>query len=169
MILGRSAFAILALGGVIVAQLYQNDYPEEPTVTTVYEGTPTIRDGDNVRIDDTSIRLVGIDACELGQPATFANREIDCGVWARDHFRTLVGPREVRCESSKRGYYGRPLATCFIGKRNINRALVDHGYVFLDRSSTYADARDEAQAASLGIWKFEEVEHPADYRERQQE
>ena len=36
---------------------------------SVYEGVPKIRDGDNVKIHGVDIRLLGIDACELGQPA----------------------------------------------------------------------------------------------------
>ena len=134
---------------------------------TVYEGVPTIRDGDNVKIGGVNIRLLGIDACELGQPARSADTEIDCGIWARDHFRDMVGPRSVRCESTERDVYDRPLAICYTGQREINRALVENGYVFLyDRGSAYEAELDEARDAGRGIWLFEEVEHPSDYRRK---
>ena len=134
---------------------------------TVFEGVPTIRDGDNVKIDDVNIRLLGIDACELGQPARVDHTEIDCGIWARDHLRDLIGFRSIRCESAERDVYDRPLAICYNGRMEINRALVEAGIVFLyDRSSDYEVERDKAQKDGRGIWQFQEIEQPRDYRRR---
>ena len=56
-----------------------SDPAETERPITVYEGVPTIRDGDNVRIDGVNIRFLGIDACELAQPARRAGAGIDCG------------------------------------------------------------------------------------------
>ena len=83
-----------------------------------------------MRIDGENTRLVGIDACELGQPARLGGALIDCGIWARDSFREMIGPRSIRCESTERDVYDRPLAICYTDERELNRALVENGYVF---------------------------------------
>ncbi len=161
-----AAIALFALGSLAACQDQSGPGAEE--TVTVYEGVPTIRDGDNVRIDGENIRLAGIDACELGQPATLAGVKIDCGIWARDSFREMVGPRSVRCESTERDFYDRPLATCYTGERNLNRALVENGVVFpYARESDYREEAKDAQAAGRGLWLFEDVEEPSDYRRRQ--
>ncbi|WP_299820645.1 thermonuclease family protein [uncultured Jannaschia sp.] len=123
------AALLVALAAGVGWQLTSNQADTEDPVT-VYEGVPTIRDGDNVNIGGVNIRLVGIDACELGQPARWAGAEIDCRTWARDSFRELVGPRSVRCESTERDVYDRPLAICYTGKRELNQVLVRNGIVF---------------------------------------
>ena len=160
--------ALLAL--FVIGTIGWRLLPDEQALdreTTIYEGVPTIRDGDNVRIDGVNIRLIGIDACELGQPARHAGAQIDCGTWARDSFREMIGPRSVRCESTERDVYERPLAVCYVGEREINRALVRNGYAFpYARGSDYEAEADEARSAGRGLWLFEEVQDPSDYRRR---
>ncbi len=160
-----TALALLAFGGLATCENLSDQASNDAVTVTIYEGLPAIRDGDNVNIDGENIRLVGIDACELGQPARFANHEIDCGIWARDNFRSMIGPRSVRCESTERDFYDRPLAVCYTGQREINRALVQNGYAFAyDGQSPYEAERDEARAAGRGVWQFEDFTHPSAYR-----
>lgn len=163
-----TALALLVFGGLATCENLSNQTSNDAETVTIYEGVPTIRDGDNVKIDGENIRLAGIDACELGQLARLAGREIDCGIWARDHFRDMIGPRTVRCESTERDFYDRPLATCYTGDRNLNRALVENGYAFpYARETDYGAEAEEARSAKRGIWLFEEVEDSSDYRSRQ--
>ena len=158
-----AAIVVLAFGGLSTCR----DTDNEDKEVTVYEGVPTIRDGDNVRIDGENIRLLGIDACELGQPARLAGARIDCGIWARDSFREMVGPRSIRCESTERDVYDRPLAIFYSGERELNRALVENGYVFpYAQESDYRTEAKAAQAAGRGLWQFQEVEDPSEYRRR---
>ncbi len=132
---------------------------------TVYEGVPKIHDGDNVKIHGVNIRLLGIDACELGQPARVGDTRIDCGIWARDRFRNLIGSHSIRCESAERDVYDRPLAICYSGRIEINRTLVETGIVFAyGRNSDYENEQDKARRAGEGIWGFQEVERPRNYR-----
>ncbi|WP_299844489.1 thermonuclease family protein [uncultured Jannaschia sp.] len=158
------AALLVALAAGVGWQL-TSDQAETERPVTVYEGVPTIRDGDNVNIGGVNIRLVGIDACELGQPAWWAGAEIDCGTWARDSFRELVGPRSVRCESTERDVYDRPLAICYTGERELNPVLVRNGIAFpYARGSDYNAEAEEARTARRGIWLFEGLDEPSDYR-----
>jgi endonuclease YncB( thermonuclease family) len=158
------AALLVALAAGVGWQL-TSDQAETERPVTVFEGVPTIRDGDNVNIGGVNIRLIGIDACELGQPARRAGAEIDCGTWARDSFRELVGPRSVRCESTERDVYDRPLAICYTGDRELNRVLVRNGIAFpYARGSDYQAEADDARAARRGIWLFDDLEEPSDYR-----
>lgn len=160
-----TALTLVAFGLLSACQ-EQSGQGTDNTVT-IYEGIPTIHDGDNVKINGENIRLEGIDSCEIGQPARLANNEFDCGIWARDHFRSMISPRSVRCESTERDVYDRPLAICYTGERNVNRALVENGYAFpYARESDYRAEARAAQEARRGIWLFEEVEDPSDYRRR---
>ena len=161
------AAVLVALAAGVGWQLTSDQANTERPVT-VYEGVPTIRDGDNVRIDGVNIRLVGIDACELGQPARRAGAGIDCGTWPRDSFRELVGPRSVRCESTERDVYDRPLAICYTGERELNRVLVRNGIAFpYALGSDYNAEAEEARTARRGIWLFEGLDEPSDYRRAQ--
>lgn len=164
---GFGALILFLALATSVGWQWTSDRADTERPLTIYEGVPTIRDGDNVKIDGENIRLLGIDACELGQPARFAGAEIDCGIWARDSFRELVGPRSVRCESTGRDVYDRPLAICYTGERELNRALVENGIAFpYARESDYRAEARAAQAAGRGLWLFEDVEEPSDYRRR---
>ena len=155
-----AALALLVFAGLATCENLSNQTSNDAETVTIYEGVPTIRDGDNVKIDGENIRPSGIDACGLGQPARLAGREIDCGIWARDHFRDMIGPRTVRCESTERDFYDRPLATCYTGDRNLNRALVENGYAFPYWTSEYKAEADTARETQRGVWLFERSKSP---------
>ena len=135
------------------------------------EGQASVQDGDSLRMNGERLRLVQIDACELGQPATRGGRRFDCGAWARDALQEIVGSRRLRCEAEGRDQYRRVLAECFTADgASVNLAAVRSGAVFVyDRRRAprrFLEAEDEARDRGAGVWGFV-VDRPFDYRRRQ--
>lgn len=135
-------------------------------------GVARIVDGDTVDVDGIRIRLTDIDACESGQPARVGGRVIDCGAWATNIVTQLAGGRELRCVPAGTDRYDRILAECHLPDgRSLNLEAVRLGAVFLydpqRAPGSYRRTADEARASGAGIWAFEEVQHPVDYRRAQ--
>lgn len=112
-------------------------------------------DGDTIVLDGNSIRLEGIDAPELAQVClNAAGQSYACGKIARDHLRGLIRSAKVRCEGSTKDTYGRRIATCFAGPKNLNKEMVGSGqaYAFMRYSNRYHSAQQHARRLDLGIW-----------------
>lgn len=129
--------------------------PFAPGATTMIAGPARVVDGDTLRVGNTSIRLFGIDAPERGQGCDRAGQSWDCGAFAARLLADLVADTTVRCDvqvASDR--YGRPVAICHSGARNLNAALVREGAAFAYRkySDLYLGEELAAKAAARGIW-----------------
>jgi len=120
-------------------------------------GTPTIIDGDTLKIGTTKIRLHGIDAPEVAQPG---------GRAATAALANLVEHKTLRCDGTARGDYGRFLAKCRLGEDDINAAMVrqGHAWAFVKYSSDYVNLENEARHEKRGIWRGGAPEPPWDYR-----
>lgn len=137
-------------------------------------GPARIVDADSVEIADIPIRLIYIDACEEGQPARVGGREIDCGAWATAQMIDLVAGRPLRCVPAGTDRYERVLAECFLPDgRNVNLAAIRAGIAFLytgaPASREARAAAETAAAAGVGVWSFQDVQDPAEYRRAQRE
>ena len=73
--------------------------------------------------------------------------------------------RPVACEERDRDRYGRVVAVCTVGGRDLNRWMVAEGWAFAYRrySRDYVAAESRARAARQGIWRGEAVA-PWDWR-----
>ncbi|MFV1761493.1 thermonuclease family protein [Phaeobacter sp. A90a-4k] len=78
---------------------------------------PDVIDGDTLSNGTTRFRLVGVDACEMGQPIRFADHdgELNCGYYARAFVEKFIGNREVICFDQGARSYNRIVARCFVG------------------------------------------------------
>jgi micrococcal nuclease len=112
----------------------------------------SVHDGDTLRALDEGnvehkVRLVGIDAPELGQAF---------GRVARDRLRELALRQRVVVELHDRDRYGRDLATVVVEGASINRQMVAEGMAWhFTRYSSDADlaaAEAAARAARIGLW-----------------
>jgi endonuclease YncB( thermonuclease family) len=119
-----------------------------------------VADGDTIRLaNGQRVRLVQIDAPELGQGECYAGR-------SRAQLEELVeaGEGRVRLEFDPRldqvDRYGRQLAYVFVGRTNVNLAMVRRGgasvWFFDGRRGKYAGrlllAARQARAAARGLW-----------------
>lgn len=123
-------------------------------------GQAAVADGDSLQFGGQRVRIFGIDAPEFDQTCIQAGKEYPCGRRARDMLRSLVnGP--VSCLGGDMDRYGRLLARCESGGRDIGREMVLSGWAL----SYGAYSVDEALArdAGRGLWAGE-FEEPRAYR-----
>jgi endonuclease YncB( thermonuclease family) len=125
-------------------------------------GTAHAVDGDTLRIGQTRIRLIGIDAVELGQDCTDATGKAwPCGASARAHLQQLVDAAETACKADGRDRYRRTLARCAVAGRDLGQQMAAAGWAVGEVE--YALAVAEARAAGRGIWSGRFTD-PADWR-----
>lgn len=164
------SFSVLIAAGMVLAVAFNQGQIGPQKNAYDISGDARVIDGDTLHVAGERIRLIGLDACERGQHATFANHEIDCGAWATEKMELLIGAgRQVRCEGSNRDRYERILAVCYTGQRNLNLAMLRGGYAFLYRGSRqpndYQRAEQEARDAKRGLWIFTQLVEPYSYRQ----
>jgi endonuclease YncB( thermonuclease family) len=114
-------------------------------------GRAAVVDGDTIRLGGERIRLLGIDAPEIAQDCT--NGEgvpWACGAGARTMMRQLLGQGPVTCRAQGHDRYGRVLARCSQGARDIAAAMVKAGLAVADGG--YGAEQRQARAAKAGIW-----------------
>lgn len=131
----------VAVGGVALA--------EEIT------GRATVLDGDTLRIGEKRVRLSGIDAPETDQSCIDASgKRWLCGIAARDRLSTLIANQPVLCEISGIDGYDRRLASCAVGKENINRVLVREGLAlaYTKYSQEFVEDEKLARTSKRGFW-----------------
>ena len=131
-------------------------------------GRFTAIDGDSLRKGEQEFRLHGIDAPELHQNCTGKDgKSYPCGRTARDHLRSLVKAETLDCDIRETDRYGRFVAECRAGDRDINRDMVQSGWAIAYRrhGTAHADAESAAREAGRGIWQGD-LETPERWRER---
>lgn len=123
-------------------------------------------DGDTLDVNSVRYRLHGIDAPEAGQ--TCADRvgsRWDCGQAAITFIKKLIVTGSVTCDDRGQDAYGRTLAVCFAGNKDINAEMVRSGmaWAFRRYSLDYAPLETIAAGAGVGVWQAA-TETPWDYR-----
>jgi len=125
------------------------------------EGAAAIVDGDTLTLAGTRIRLRGMDAFERGQTCRRGGAGYDCGAEATTALAGLVGGRRVACEGRERDRYGRLLAVCTAGGRDLNAAMVSAGWAVAYGAYDVEEFR--ARAAGAGAWAGA-FEPPSEWR-----
>ena len=135
--------------------------------STEINGVPKIIDGDTVHINTKKIRLEGIDAPEIKQQCKKPflkvstiiglefNKNYSCGVIAKKKLIDKIGSSKIKCISSSKDRYERFLATCYMGKINLNKWMVRNGYALAYKKYSKDYVRDEeyAKKNKLGVWE----------------
>jgi endonuclease YncB( thermonuclease family) len=138
-----ATLAAIAVIAVIAGVLW-------PPAATL-SGRASAADGDTLRIGDTRIRLIGLDAVELDQTCTdAAGVEWACGREARALLDSLVDRGETSCASEGRDRYRRVLARCRIAGSDLGEQIVRAGWAVADLE--YGLALAEARLNGHGIW-----------------
>ena len=162
----RSLAAWLLLALLAALALWLEHKPAEEIRAA--DGSPVhIIDGDSLRIAGREIRLAGVDAPEYRQTCLdAADRPWSCGKEARDALETLVKAGSLRCVTRQEDRYGRALASCRAGERDLASEMARLGWALGARDRRFEEpARQiaEARAARRGIWRGSH-QHPADWR-----
>ena len=129
-------------------------------------GSPTVFDGDTLKIGAHWIRLHGIDAPEGAQICRADGARWRCGERAAHALAKRIGGRPVACEERDRDRYGRIVALCRAGGEDLNAWMVERGWALAYRrfSRAYVDEERTARAARRGIWRGDFVA-PWDWRD----
>lgn len=149
------AFAALALSLTAAASAQ----------TSSISGTAYVADGDSLVINDTRIRLFGIDAPELDQHCTRNGASWACGQRSKQALQDMVGNGTVTCTPQSIDKHGRTVAVCTDQYGELNAAMVETGWATAYRfySDRYVAAEEAAKAARIGIWDSQFAE-PREYR-----
>jgi endonuclease YncB( thermonuclease family) len=123
-------------------------------------GKPRIVDGDTLHINQTKIRLHGIDAPEMKQTCrTSEGKEQLCGQLAKQALEKLVRGQDVTCKGDTRDRYKRLITVCYVGPFNLNEQMVTDGWAMAYRkySKDYVRAETFAKSRREGMWGGEFV------------
>jgi endonuclease YncB( thermonuclease family) len=150
-----AVLTLLAIGLIAVAAALF--FPPERTLS----GRATALDGDTLRIGETRIRLLGLDAVELEQTCLdTSGAEWPCGRQARAFLAGLTGDRSIFCAGEGTDRYRRVLARCK-ADADLGDSIVRAGWAVAELE--YTVALTEARLNGRGIWsgRFDE---PAEWR-----
>src|SRR5580698_599245 len=131
-------------------------------------GVPRIRDGDQVQIGSTRIRLNGIDAPAVDQLCLNNSGERwTCGVAARDELIKHVGSKSWTCHPRTTDRRGRTVARCEVEGEDIQKWLVANGWALSNVrfSHDYDEDEKAAREAKAGMWQGAFIA-PWDWRAR---
>ena len=108
-------------------------------------------DGDTIRArvdgEEIKIRLVDIDAPEIGQP--FGNK-------SKNFLDKLLYAKKVTLLAEGKDRYGRVLGNVFSDKSNVNAMMVKFGFAWVyekyAKNSSLYDHQNQAKRKNLGLW-----------------
>jgi micrococcal nuclease len=147
--------------------------PSQRVTPTVASGPVTlvsVGDGDTIRVKDragtaATIRVACIDAPETaqGQP----------GKAATESLRAVLAAGSLEIKVHTKDRYGRTVAEVFAGGKNAGVELVRRGDAFVYHqylegcdATAYIRAEEQAERARLGVWRWNNVQRPWEFRQR---
>lgn len=121
-----------------------------------FSGRARAVDGDSLIINNSRVRLYGIDAPELHQKCKLADGTVyPCGLKARQKLRELIGNADITCTRIDIDRYQRDVSECMAGDVNLNKTMVRTGWAvaYVSYSPVYKALENRARAQRLGLWR----------------
>jgi endonuclease YncB( thermonuclease family) len=119
-------------------------------------GIPKIREGDQIQIGSSRIRLGGIDAPSVDQLCLNTKGERwTCGVAARDELIKHVDNKTWVCHVGRPDRRGRLIARCDVDGEDIQKWMVSSGWAmsYVRVSHDYDADEKVAREAKAGMWQ----------------
>jgi endonuclease YncB( thermonuclease family) len=119
-------------------------------------GVPKIREGDQVTIGSSKIRLSGVDAPSVDQLCLDTKGERwTCGVAARDELIKHADNKSWTCHVNRVDRRGRSVAHCEVDGEDIQKWLVKSGWAlsYVRVSHDYDADEKAAREAKAGMWQ----------------
>lgn len=132
--------------------------PSPSGVIRADEHSVAVVDGDTLRLHETVIRLMGVQAPKRGVSCRAADgHAYDCGNQAAAALGRLVRGLDVACRLDGRDPHGLPQGECDAGGTAVNRAIVASGWARAtqdddQRGDSLAEEERQARAAMRGVW-----------------
>ncbi len=116
-------------------------------------GIARVVDGDTIWIDETKIRLHGIDAPEMKQKCFRKDTPWSCGKVATKYLKNLIGDSKVTCDDLGRDRYDRMIGKCRVRNLDIGAEMVSGGmaHAYRKYSNDYIRQHEEAKKLGVGI------------------
>lgn len=116
-------------------------------------GIAEVRSGNEIALDGTVVRLYGLEAPTNDQICELIEGRYHCGIVAWAELIKLADGRDLSCDIESRADDDIPVATCYLGERDINEALVRSGWAEARTDvSRYHVEQAEARRARRGLW-----------------
>jgi endonuclease YncB( thermonuclease family) len=119
-------------------------------------GIPKIRDGDQITIGNSKLRLAGIAAPAVDQLCLNPKGERwTCGAAARDELVRHVEKKNWTCHVQRTDRFGRSVAKCEVEGEDIQQWMVKNGWAlsYVRFSHVYDADEKEAREAKAGMWQ----------------
>lgn len=112
-------------------------------------------DGDTLRLQETIIRLQGVQAPPRGRTCHRADgTDFDCGAAAVAALADMVRGRTVTCHLTGRDGAGFTQAMCEVGETDLNRKLVADGWARARADvPAFSDEESRARNDQRGLWR----------------
>jgi len=156
-IVGLNDFRHSAAFGLSPAHAAGEKSSAAPTTIT---GMARVVDGDSLVINQTRLRLHGIDAPESNQQCIRDNKAWPCGKEATSALVEIVEGAQLICAVLDRDRYRRLVVRCAVGEVDLGERLVRLGLAmaYTQYSEDYVEAEAFARKRRVGIWSGEFVE-----------
>jgi endonuclease YncB( thermonuclease family) len=159
---GRAAMPRVIYGGPTQA-------PVPPAAADDFSIRAAVVDGDTLAAGGERLRLIGIDAPEMGQLCESSGAGYHCGEQARAALGRIIGSGALTCRANGVDRYDRRVVRCVNADgQDIGAAMVAAGWAMAYRqyATDYVAQEAEARAHGRGIWAGR-FEPPWDWRRRQ--
>jgi len=124
------------VGSIIVSKFDGTGIIGSPVTSLPNSEITSIYDGDTFRIGRERIRILGMDAPELGERAK-CPEEQQKALEARDYLRRVLWYREIKIQRSHKDVYGRTLAKVYVDGYNIADEMISMGLAVRYSPSTH--------------------------------
>jgi len=116
-------------------------------------GVAEVRSGSELVLNGTVVRLFGLETPTPDEWCDLSEGQYRCGVVAWAELVKLADGRDLSCDVESRTGDGLPIATCYLGERDINEALVRSGWAEARPDvERYQVDQAEARRARRGLW-----------------
>jgi endonuclease YncB( thermonuclease family) len=118
-----------------------------------FSGIAEVQSGSQVSVNGTVLRLFGLHTPDPDSRCDLSDGQYRCGIIAWAELIKLADGRDISCDYESDGKGGVPLATCYLGERDINEALVLSGWAEARADiERYQVDQAEARRARRGLW-----------------
>ncbi|WKL57437.1 thermonuclease family protein [Asticcacaulis sp. ZE23SCel15] len=145
--------ALIVVGVIIYDKTFPAPAPAEAAAAqSTLQGRATAIDGDGLKIGDHEIRLHGIDAFEYDQTCGL----YACGQASKAHLAQLIADQAITCWARDTDRYGRIVAICKAGSKDIGAEQVRSGLAlaYSRYSDIYVPLEKAARDQRRGAWAY---------------